>query len=225
MIRGAVLLAFLLVPRLAAQESGVDTQVFRWINHGQNPERNGFFEYLDLSSLPTFAAVPIGFLVVGAIAENPSTAFVGSMSAVGQITAFGITTALKETFSRPRPFETLPDVLVKHRWSAHGNSFPSGHASQAFSIATVIALKYERASMTIPLFLWATSVGIGRIYLGLHYPSDVVGGMIVGIASGFVAWSLRAVIQKFSTRIAGGHEILQFPIPDVTLLVVRIPYK
>ncbi|HEX9615400.1 MAG TPA: phosphatase PAP2 family protein, partial [Bacteroidota bacterium] len=131
--------------------------------------------------------------------------------------------ALKEAIARQRPFEALSDVLVKHCWSAAGPSFPSGHASLAFSIATVISLKYGKASVTVPLFLWATSVGVGRIYLGLHYPSDVLGGAVVGLASGFVAWSLRAELNRFSRNVAGPEELIRIPFSEVNLVNLRIP--
>jgi undecaprenyl-diphosphatase len=225
MARRAVFLVILLVSASAAQESDLDSRLFRRINSSQNPDRNGFFEYLDLSTLPTFAAVPAGFLIVGAVSDNQSAVLVGSMSAVGQITALGLTAALKELIARPRPFDALEDVQVKHRWSAGGFSFPSGHTSQAFSIATVISLKYQRVSVTIPLFLWAASVGIGRVYLGVHYPSDVLGGMAIGVASGLVAWSLRSELNRFSSNVAGSEELNLLPFSEVNLISLRIPYN
>jgi len=64
------------------------------------------------------------------------------------------------------------------------SSFPSGHATAAFTSAYVFSSQYPR--LTIPLYVLATSIAISRIYLGKHYPSDVIAGAAIGTAAGFV---------------------------------------
>jgi undecaprenyl-diphosphatase len=208
---------------LFGQHSDLDTRLFRTINNGQNPDQNGFFEFLDLSAYPSFAAVPIGFIAVGASADNHLAVRTGIMSAMGQALTLGVSFAIKEIVARPRPFETLEDVRVKHQWSAAGHSFPSGHSSQAFAIATVISLSYRDPAITIPLFLWAGAIGYGRVYLGVHYPTDVLGGMIVGVAGGFAAWSLRKEIGRISENFVPPDAALRTGFSDFRLATVRIP--
>jgi undecaprenyl-diphosphatase len=77
--------------------------------------------------------------------------------------------ALKQIVRRTRPLEE------KAGWDS---SFPSGHTGTAFAIATVLSNQYPR--LRIPLYLGATLVGISRIYLGRHYPSDVLVGAAMG---------------------------------------------
>jgi undecaprenyl-diphosphatase len=66
------------------------------------------------------------------------------------------------------------------------HSFPSGHAATSFSCATVLALAFPR--LAVPLYLLAAAIGFSRIYVGVHYPLDVLGGAVLGIA---VAIALR----------------------------------
>lgn len=85
-----------------------------------------------------------------------------------------ITFAVKSTIRRKRPIS-----------QEEQNSFPSGHTGFSFTTATVLAHKYPQ--FRIPLYLLATTVGITRIYLGRHYPLDVLAGATIGAIT---AWQV-----------------------------------
>jgi undecaprenyl-diphosphatase len=87
---------------------------------------------------------------------------------------------LKKGIKRDRPCEALSNVYRRISPSDQF-SFPSGHTSAAFVMATL--LSYFFPSLSIPLFIWALLVGFSRIYLGVHYPSDILAGIVVGILS------------------------------------------
>lgn len=100
---------------------------------------------------------------------------------------------LKNTFNRTRPADKYPgEIFVSS--PVHGKSFPSGHTSLAFATATTLALQYKKWYITVPSFLWAGFVGYARMYMGKHFPSDVLAGIIVGIASGFISHSITKKI-------------------------------
>jgi undecaprenyl-diphosphatase len=81
---------------------------------------------------------------------------------------------------RPRPYLPFCDVRYKLA-SMDPYSFPSGHAASAFLMAVLTGHFYP--ALTIPLCVTATLIGVSRVYKGLHYPSDVVAGSVLGVAS------------------------------------------
>jgi undecaprenyl-diphosphatase len=106
----------------------------------------------------------------------------GILSAVALTGSSLITLGMKSAINRNRPKDP------EGRTRRSNSSFPSGHASGAFSVATVIGGRYPKAR--IPAYTLASLVGFSRIYLGRHYPSDVLGGAVLGIASGIVVLQL-----------------------------------
>jgi undecaprenyl-diphosphatase len=87
---------------------------------------------------------------------------------------------LKHTIRRCRPFERNTGIQNLVR-PPDKFSFPSGHTAGAFLMAAIFTSLHPNAS--IPLFVWAGGVGLSRIYNGVHYPTDVLAGGTLGVAS------------------------------------------
>ena len=100
---------------------------------------------------------------------------------------------LKHIVCRPRPFtvNSAIDIIIK---APSGFSFPSSHTATCFAMATAIYLFHKR--LGIIAYIYASLVAFSRMYLYVHYPSDVFGGVILGICCGIGATALVKLICK-----------------------------
>ena len=134
---------------------------------------------------PISVAIPFGMLAVSLITENKELE-TGAYEAVGGLAiATAGTEILKKLVNRPRPYQTYNNIYPDE--IDLSNSFPSGHTSVAFASATSLFLVTKKWYLGIPALGWATAVGYSRIYLGQHYPSDVLVGAVVGAGSAFAS--------------------------------------
>lgn len=100
---------------------------------------------------------------------------------------------LKPLIHRIRPYDLNPDaVLLIDRLSDF--SFPSGHTLSSFEGATVLMIRDKRFG--IPAMVLAVCIALSRLYLYVHYPTDVLAGAILGIGFGFLAVALVNAVQK-----------------------------
>lgn len=93
--------------------------------------------------------------------------------------AFVVTYGMKYLVDRQRPYERYPHRVHPYSYE-NSPSFPSGHTSAAFALATSLSIKYPKWYVIAPSALWACSVGISRMNEGVHYPSDVLAGAAIG---------------------------------------------
>ena len=101
------------------------------------------------------------------------------------IEALGLTYGLKYTIDRQRPYEKYPDK-IRPIEPEDSPSFPSGHTTAAFSLATSLSITYPKWYVIAPSAIWACGVGLARINQGVHYPSDVLTGAAIGVGCAFV---------------------------------------
>jgi undecaprenyl-diphosphatase len=120
-----------------------------------------------------------------------ATAFTAACVWSADLIALG----LKAATGRPRPFETIPqaDPLIG---ATVGQSMPSGHAATSF--AGAVALTYFLPRSAPYVFLLAVAIAFSRIYVGVHYPSDVVAGAALGAAVGLAGGGLLRLLRRTS---------------------------
>lgn len=114
---------------------------------------------------------------------------------------------LKDLTMRPRPFLVLDHVRLLVS-APHSYAFPSGHATSSFAVASGVAVAGRKLLKKVPFWGWgmlmlATAVSYSRLYVGVHWPTDVAAGIILGLASGWVGarlvlrrWRRRPVVEK-----------------------------
>ena len=108
---------------------------------------------------------------------------------------------LKKTINRKRPGEIDPTFSVMTPSSSR--SFPSGHTSEAFSLATSLTLVLPKWYVIAPAYTFAGLVGSSRMYLGAHYPSDIIAGALVGSGAAWLSYQFNKKLlqrKKSSTR-------------------------
>jgi membrane-associated phospholipid phosphatase len=147
------------------------------------------------SAYPLGIALPVGQFVYSIMAHDKSSRKKAYESLAGLVVSAAITETLKFSIDRQRPAEKHPDKIFPDKVET-GRSFPSGHATIAFAAATSLALEYRKWYVIVPAYLWAGAVGYSRVYQGQHYPTDVIGGAIVGTGSALLShWLCRKLLR------------------------------
>lgn len=100
-------------------------------------------------------------------------------------------------FNRPRPFEVFGPSVVHHFYFPHDPSFPSNMAAAAFGLALAVWLMNRRVGTW--LLVMASLVCLSRIYVGIHYPSDILGGFLVAVVAVgviyFMFWLFKVLLR------------------------------
>ena len=115
--------------------------------------------------------------------------------------ADGLSLALRQAIGRDRPPLVYPEpkALVA---VPHTGAFPSGHASSAFACATVLAWASPR--LRIPVFVLAAAIAWSRVYVGVHWPLDVLGGAVLGVLVATVLLKLAASPPRLRQETRAG---------------------
>ena len=187
-----ILLMFLFLGETRSQN--VDISLLRQINLERNTSLDPTFKLITDSAVPISIAVPLGVYGVGLLQKDKALKKEGLYIGASLVCAEVVTISLKKIVKRDRPFVTYPDIQKE---TTGGNpSFPSGHASAAFSTATSLSIAFPKWYVIVPSFAWASAVGYSRMDLGVHYPSDVLAGMIVGSGSALLSYKAKQWLSK-----------------------------
>jgi membrane-associated phospholipid phosphatase len=136
-----------------------------------------------------FWFVPVAVAIVFLIARRPWAA--GVFVVVSAVSA-GLVQALKALFARARPDDILLDLT--------SGAYPSGHAANAATVATLIALLVPRWWVAVAGAAYVALMALSRTYLGAHWLSDTVGGAVLGASLALAAWAVFAPLLRRERR-------------------------
>lgn len=120
--------------------------------------------------------------------------------------ALAIGKLISDAVARQRPFVDHPHVAHLFAKHAADYGFPSDHATGAFAIAVALLLRHRAAG--IAALVLAALIGVGRVMIGVHYPSDVLAGATLGALSALALWHprVRAVVRWIADRLGGLYD-------------------
>lgn len=172
-----------------------DIQLFYLLNSlaGQSPLSDSvivfFASYLAYILIVIFLALVFFSRYSGR--QKWELVLVAGISAV--IARLGITELIRFFYHHPRPYLALPDVHTLFTDSSW--SFPSGHATFFFALSTAVYLYHKKWG--IGFFIATILITISRVIAGIHYPSDIVGGALIGIA---VAYTTFYFVRRMTAK-------------------------
>lgn len=152
-----------------------------------------------VSNITTFVSVALLLILLFLAIKQKSIFFRNcfvSMTLVLLLASL-TTTTVKSLTGKERPFNVHPEIIKKSKGGE--SSFPSGHTLEAFAMAMgMLQLFRQKRKLVVGLFVWASLVGYSRIALGVHYPSDVLAGIIFGLLLG---WFIPQTVQRVFLRV------------------------
>jgi undecaprenyl-diphosphatase len=174
-------------------QSIAELNTLRRIN--PNNPNNAVWNNLSNTSKYISVGVPVGYFVAGLMHDDKALKQKAAYTAAAILLNTASTTLLKNVIKRERPYNSYTGIFPDKIESDY--AFPSGHTSSAFATATSLAIATKKWYVAVPAFAWSAGVGYSRIYLGQHYPSDVIMGALVGSSSALIChWATKQLAKR-----------------------------
>lgn len=183
----------------------LDTQLFLFLNGIHNPFWDQIMWYISATTtwIPLYALVlffifkeykwkgfiPLIFLILVIVLAD-------------KISVYGF----KNVFERLRPSHN-PDIAqmvhIVNNYRGGNFGFVSSHAANTFAFAAFTALFFKNQKFAYFIYLWAVIVSYSRIYLGVHYPGDILGGAVLGWLIGMAMYKLQQITENYLSKKQG----------------------
>ncbi len=178
---------------MAAAIFNTDAAILLWI---QESLRAGWLSPVVVGITHLGDAGTLWILVTLALLCFRKTRKLGVACAISMLIGLAVTNlALKNWVARVRPYELVAGleriIEAQHDWS-----FPSGHTTNSFACAWVLFRRAPRR-YGVPALVMAALIALSRLYVGVHYPTDVLAGLVIGIAC---ACAAMAIVKRWEGR-------------------------
>jgi len=181
---------------------GWDYDLERWINAaaGSHHLPDVLMQAVASWSEPIFIGVVCIWLVLGWWRARPEEVGGAAVALLASGVALAINVVIAHFWFRPRPFVTHPGTVHLILGHSADASFPSDHAAAAFAISGILFALHRRLGALALVF--SALVMYARIYVGDHYPTDVLGGMAIGLGCAVLLMSVFRVIPRTAFKFA-----------------------
>lgn len=202
----------------------LDKELFLFFNGMHTP----FFDGVMYAISGKFTWIPLYFTVLYVIVERWKRD--GVIAILSLILCLIIADQLsshliKELVQRPRPshaddLKGLVYLVRNYTGGAYG--FVSSHAANAVGFAMLTVLIFKRSSYSVAISFWAFLVGYSRVYIGVHYPFDVMGGVLVGLFAAYVCFVLLKFYHPAKHQVYGSNTALEHPKTRLLIGVIAL---
>lgn len=201
-------LAIAMLPGMAAAQNW-DINTLHKINSLDSRFARGYSKAASVSTPVIGVGLPVAMAAAALIKRDKElmtdAIYIGS----SVVEAMAITLAAKEIVRRERPFNAYPDRITP-REHPDSYSMPSAHTSMAFSLATSVAIRYPRWYVIAPAAIWAGSVAFSRMNMGVHYPTDVICGAVIGSGCAVLNIKINQWLEKKLFNEKREHKLLDY---------------
>ncbi len=181
----------------------IDRQLFFWINDGWS---NSFLDAIMPYWRDKWTWVPLYALILGWLIwryKKQSWRYILLLAVTVALTDLVSSSVIKPWIGRLRPCNT-PELAEQIRVLIHcgpGKSFTSSHATNHFGLAVMVGLLWGKENRWLwPLALfWAATIAIGQVYVGVHYPFDILGGALLGSSIAFIVYRIAQFTRNQRT--------------------------
>jgi membrane-associated phospholipid phosphatase len=163
-----------------------DIRILKEINLNRNKNLDNAFRGASHTAGPVAFGMPVALFAVSLVQDDSVMRRNSIYMGASVLSSAIITNILKYSIRRPRPYITYP--YIEKATSGGSPSFPSGHTSDAFAFATSVSIAFPKWYVIVPSYVWAGAVAYSRMDLGVHYPSDVLAGALIGAGSAYLCY-------------------------------------
>jgi membrane-associated phospholipid phosphatase len=178
-MRKIAIILFVIITGAKVFAQNWDIHTLAKINNLNGTFVRNYSNVLSGSALYVAAGIPVSMAVYAGLRKNENlfanALYIGSSVGEAMVVVYG----MKYLSARERPFNRYPDKINAQSYPGN-SSFPSTHTAVAFSLATSLSIRYPQWYVIAPSAIWACSIGFSRMNEGVHYPSDVIAGALIG---------------------------------------------